>query len=206
MNNSKHSNFSKVTLIAVCGLGGSGKSTLGEYLSSNLNIPHYHIGQVLLDECKKMNIEPTRENGKILGKKLGIIDNEKPFLFFNLSYHYMRSLYAPNQLVFFDAIRSVAELDYLKVREKTLLVGVYTNKEERYIRLFNRSSQNRRTMTEQQIIERDMKELGLSFDEKSDFNVGALLGLSDFLVITTKEDSRFDTYKKLVEFISSIKH
>jgi dephospho-CoA kinase len=193
-----------ITLIAVCGLGGSGKSTLGEYLKSNLAIPYYHIGQILVDECNRLQIEPTRENKKLVGEKTGVVDKYDSFHFFEESYAYMRSVYKHPCLVFFDAIRSTLELNYLREKENVLLVGVLVDKNERYKRLRYRQLKNRRSMSNQEIYERDLIELGLGKDHLPYFNVGTLLGLSDIFISTTASQFNIRPYNELVDYIINL--
>jgi dephospho-CoA kinase len=191
-----------ITLIAVCGLGGSGKTTLGEYLRSNLSIPHYHIGQILVDECQRLHIDPTRDNKKSIGEKLGVIDQGNPLHFFDLSYQYMRSIYKLPRLVLFDALRSPLELSYLHEKENVLLIGVFVDKNERYKRLRDRNQKDRRLMTNQQIFERDLEELGLQPSKERYYDVGALLGLSDIFIMTTTSSKNLRPYDELVDYVS----
>ena len=187
-----------ISLIALCGLAGSGKSTLGEYLNQKLDIPYYHIGQILIDECRRMQIEATQKNKKIIGVKLGIIGTKNPLDFFMASYNYMRLLYPFPYLVLFDALRSHLELEYLYKQENVLLIGVCLDKDERYRRLGNT-----RKMSYQQILARDLNELGLRDDKNLHFNLGVLLGLADLFILTINDPSNPRPYDRLIDNITN---
>jgi dephospho-CoA kinase len=168
-----------IDLIAVCGMPGCGKSSLCEYAESRWMIPAYKIEQLLIDECQKRGVELCRENKRRLGKALGFHDTNQSTKFIEASYKYMRAKYAKPKLVIFDSIRSIEELTYLRLQEEVVLVGVCLDKEERYKRLQERSG-----MTKEEIQRRDLLELGLRNDYQKKFNVGYLLGVSDYHIVT----------------------
>lgn len=184
------------TLIALCGMPGSGKSTVSQHAMAKWRIPTYYAGQILVDECRRQGIVPSYKNVMQMGEKVGLFLLNDQLKFLSASYEDMRERFPAPRLVIFDSLRSIEELDYVRQFENVMLIGVVLDRDERYRRLRRRDG-----VTDGRIGERDLMELGYRQDFQRKLDVGHLLASADYYILTPRYDPPSNLYFDKLDFI-----
>jgi dephospho-CoA kinase len=145
-------------ILAIVGLPGSGKTTAIEAIS-DLGIV-VTMGDVVRDEAKRMNIEPSGRNlGEIAQqmrkkKGLGIIAKKCVDIIKKKK----------DDIVIIDGIRSLAEVNIFREFWKFPIIAVLVDEKKRLKRLFKRSRSDDPKNLEE-LKERDNRELNFGLDE-----------------------------------------
>ena len=145
-------------IIGFCGLPGSGKTTAIEAIKDLGTI--VTMGDVIRNEAKKRNIEPTGENLGKLAKALrekagpGVIAKKCIELIHTLT----------EEIIFVDGIRSHAEVSKFRNIWKFPIIAIEISIQERFKRLHERSRSDDPKILED-LKERDRRELNFGLNE-----------------------------------------
>lgn len=145
-------------ILAIVGLPGSGKTTAIEAIS-DLGIV-VTMGDVVRDEAKRMNIEPSGRNlGEIAQqmrkkKGLGIIAKKCVDIIKKKK----------DDIIIIDGIRSLSEVNIFREFWKFPIIAVLVDEKKRLKRLFKRSRSDDPKNLEE-LKERDNRELNFGLDE-----------------------------------------
>jgi len=178
-------------IIGFCGLPGTGKSTAIEAIADLGKI--VTMGDVIRDEAKKRNIEPSGKNlGKIakdLREKGGssVIAKKCIELIKNLD----------DEIVIVDGVRSFYEVNEFRREWKFPLIAIELSDQERFKRLYERArSDDSKSIDE--IIQRDKREIGFGLKE--------VVRNADYKIQndSTKEMLKTKTRKLVLEVIDKI--
>jgi dephospho-CoA kinase len=174
------------TIIAITGMPGAGKSTFAKAASQQMDIRTWYVGQPLLDECARRGLPPAYANRMDMGHRLGLFDSADPLKFIAHSYSAMRAAHHHPQPVIFDSVRSLAELEFLKSKnESVILVALLQGQAERTRRLAKRDN-----LPLEFVQRRDQMESGVSTTNDRHFSVGQLLALADHYVLSPNSDNQ----------------
>ena len=174
-------------IIGFCGLPGSGKSTAIEAIADLGKI--VTMGDVIRDEAKKRNIEPSAKIAKDLRKKGGpsVIAKKCIELIKNLN----------EEIVIVDGVRSFYEVNEFRREWKFPLIAIELSDQERFKRLYERArSDDSKSFDE--IKQRDEREIGFGLKE--------VVRNADYKIQndSTKEMLKTKTRKLVLEVIDKI--
>jgi dephospho-CoA kinase len=170
---------SQPTIIALTGMPGAGKSTFAKAACPQLGVPSWYIGQPLLEECSRRELQPTYANRMDMGHRLGLFDEADPLKFIAHSYAAMRTTYPHPLLVIFDSVRSPGELEFLKSKNgSVILVAILMGQGERFRRLAKRDS-----LPLEFVQSRDQMESGIAAANPRKLSVGQLIAIADHYIV-----------------------
>jgi dephospho-CoA kinase len=171
-------------VVAICGLPGAGKSTAIDAIRNLGSV--IIMGDIIRNEAKKSNLEPTSENlgriAKELRKKYGpnIIAEKCVELIKNQS----------DDIIFIDGLRSMAEVKVFRKHWKFPIIAIALEEKARFKRLFERArSDDPKSIDD--LKERDKREI--------EFGLEYVLDNADYIIKnnSTKEDLK-ERIRKLV--------
>jgi dephospho-CoA kinase len=155
-------------IIGFCGLPGAGKTTAIEAVKDLGKV--ITMGDVIRNELRKLNIEPSDDNLGDMAKKLrneggeGIIA-EKCIELIEKS--------GQSKIIFIDGIRSKAEVEVFRKKWKFPLIAIELNQKLRYKRIADRARKDdSRDLTD--IKQRDLREISFGLEtviKNADFHV-----------------------------------
>jgi len=149
---------SPLKVVGFCGLPGSGKSRA---IDAIVGLgPVITMGDVIRNEAKKRNIEPTGENLGKIAKELREKGGQKV-----VADKCVDLIKAQNSdIIFVDGLRSMAEVNAFRREWKFPIIAIDLNEEERFKRLLLRGrSDDPKTIEE--LKERDKREMSLGITE-----------------------------------------
>lgn len=177
-------------VLAICGLPGAGKSTAIDAIRNLGSV--ITMGDVIRNEAKKRNLEPTSENlGKIaedLRLKYGpnIIAEKCIDLIFKQQ----------NQIIFVDGLRSMAEVRVFRKYWKFPIIAVVIDEKSRFKRLFERArSDDPKSLAD--LKNRDKREIEFGLEE--------VVNNADYTIKndSTQEDLKERIRKLVLELINN---
>jgi dephospho-CoA kinase len=145
-------------IIGFCGLPGSGKSTAIDAIKDLGKV--VTMGDVIRNEAKKRNIEPTGENLGKLAEDLRI--KEGPGIIAKKCIELIHTL--TEEIIFIDGIRSYAEVSEFRNIWKFPLIAIELSTQERFKRLHERARSDDPKIIEDLKI-RDKRELNFGLNE-----------------------------------------
>jgi dephospho-CoA kinase len=145
-------------IIGFCGLPGSGKTTAIEAIKDLGTV--VTMGDVIRNEAKKRNIEPSGENLGKLAKELR--EDEGPGAIAKKCVELIQTL--TEEIVFVDGIRSCAEVNEFRNIWKFPLIAIEISTQERFKRLHERARSDDPKIIED-LKERDMREINFGLNE-----------------------------------------
>jgi dephospho-CoA kinase len=154
-------------VIGFCGLPGSGKSTAIEAIADLGKI--VTMGDVIRDEAKKRNIEPSAENLGKLAKELR--KKGGPAIIAKKCIEKIKNFNV--QIVIVDGIRSFYEVNEFRKEWKFPLIAIELSNQERYKRLYERARSDD-SKSYDEIKQRDQREIGFGLKEvvhKADYKI-----------------------------------
>jgi len=165
-------------IIAILGMAGSGKSEAANYFIKK-GFSYVRLGQIVMDEIKKRNLELSEKNEKIIRdgfrKKLGMA----AFAILNT-----KKINKIKNDVVIDGLYSWEEYVYFKHKYKNLLcLSIYASPKTRYQRLVGRDKKHKddpqmkfRSFTLKEAKKRDISEI-----QKS--SKGGPIAMADYTII-----------------------
>ena len=177
-------------VLSICGLPGSGKTTAIEAIE-DLGVV-VTMGDVVRNEAKKRNLEPSGNNiGKIakeLREKGGsaIIAEKCVDLIKNRK----------EDVIFVDGVRSLSEINIFRKFWKFPIIAIIVDEEKRFKRLFERNrSDDPKSIEDLQ--ERDKREI--------EFGLDKVLENADYIIQnnTTIEDLKKKTREVVIDVINN---
>ncbi len=169
-------------ILAIVGLPGSGKTTAIEAIR-DLGIV-VTMGDVVRNEAKRRNIEPSGNNLGKIAKELR--ENQGPGIIAKKCMDLIMK--KKNEVIIVDGIRSLVEVRIFRTNWKFPIIAIIVDEKNRLKRLFNRfRSDDPKDLEE--LKERDRRELKFGLDkviEKADYNISNNSTIDD-LKITTKD-------------------
>ena len=145
-------------ILGFCGLPGSGKSTAIEAIADLGKI--VTMGDVIRDEAKKRNIEPSGENLGKLAKELRELGG--PSAIAKKCIESIKNL--DDEIIIIDGVRSFYEVDEFRKEWKFPLIAIELSDQERFKRLYERNrSDDPKSIEELQ--ERDKREVRFGLKE-----------------------------------------
>ena len=168
--------------MGVTGMAGAGKATVRKMVGK-LGYPVVVMGDVIRDEAKRRNLEPTPENIGFVMLKLR--EEEGPYAVAKRCIPQIKA--AKSKVVFVDGIRSLDEVEEFKRHFANFrVIAIHASPETRFKRLFKRGRsddpKNRKTF-----IERDARELSVG--------LGDVIVTADHTIIN--EESRKELERKV---------
>jgi dephospho-CoA kinase len=145
-------------IIGFCGLPGSGKSTAIEAIVDLGKI--VTMGDVIRDEAKKRNIEPSGENLGKIAKDLRELGG--PSAIAKKCIESIKN--SDDEIIIIDGIRSFYEVREFRKEWKFPLVAIELSDQERFKRLYERARSDDSKSVEQ-IKQRDEREIGFGLKE-----------------------------------------
>ncbi|MHA1985235.1 MAG: AAA family ATPase [Promethearchaeota archaeon] len=165
-------------ILAIVGLPGSGKSTAIEAIK-DLGIV-VTMGDIVRDEAKKKNIEPSGSNlGKIAQQ---LRKDEGPGIIAKKCVELI--IKKTDEIIFIDGIRSLSEVNIFRKLWKFPIVAIIVDEKKRLRRLFKRSRSDDPKNLEE-LKERDRREL--------EFGLDKVVKAADYKI---KNNSTIDDLKK----------
>lgn len=177
------------TIIGIVGTIGSGKDTVGEYISKKLAIPSLQISQPLKDIAKERGVEPTRENIIQIGSQL-VKENGAGFLLKLLIDKVQKDL------MIVTGIRVVEVIEYARENYNLILLAITAEPEIRFKRCVERNKLGE-AKTLEEFIENEQK-------ENSPPNAQRLfecLTLADYTI--SNNDDTDTLFKEVDEFLKA---
>lgn len=173
-------------IIALCGMPGSGKTTVKQLAQKHFGLPSWYIGQPLVDACLSAGLEPTYANRMEAGASLGLFESGDPLKFIKYSTRLMTGRYPNAPALIFDSVRSLPELQFIQSSDQQLaLVAVILGRPERHRRLVRRDG-----LEVSQVEARDCMEIGLTDPFMRALDVGRLIAIADYYILTPSDDAR----------------
>ena len=174
-------------VIAICGLPGSGKTTAIEAIE-DLGII-ITMGDVVRNEVKKLNLEPSGANIGIIAKKLR--EEGGPAVVAEKCVELIKGKDA--EVIFIDGVRSLSEIDIFRKFWKFPIIAIVIDEKVRFNRLFERNRSDDPKSIEE-LIERDKREIAFGLDK--------VLENADYIIYnnSTIEDLK-DKTRKIVKSI-----
>jgi dephospho-CoA kinase len=167
-------------VLAICGLPGAGKSTAIDAIRNLGSV--ITMGDVIRNEAKKRNLEPTSENLGNIAKDLRLkygpnIIAEKCVELINKQ---------ENEIIFIDGLRSMAEIKVFRKYWKFPIIVIVLDENNRFKRLFERArSDDPKTLAD--LKNRDIREI--------EFGLNEVLNNADY---TIKNDSTKENLKERI--------
>ncbi|MBD3204077.1 AAA family ATPase [Candidatus Woesearchaeota archaeon] len=143
-----------MSIFAVVGMCGSGKSTATEFLEKN-GFSKIRFGQITIDEIKKRNLSVNEKNEKKIREELRKKHGMAAYAILNIPK--IISLLNKNNNIVLDGLYSWEE--YLILKEEfpeIKIICIYASPEKRYQRLSEREI---RPLTEEEAFLRDKAEI-----------------------------------------------
>ncbi|MHA2037303.1 MAG: AAA family ATPase [Promethearchaeota archaeon] len=145
-------------ILALVGLPGSGKSTAIDAIR-DLGVV-ITMGDIVRDEAKKRNIDPTGTNlGKIAQQ---LRKNEGSGIIAKICVDLISK--KKEKVIFIDGIRSLAEVNIFRKYWEFPIIAIIVDEKIRFRRLFKRSRSDDPKNLET-LKERDVRELGFGLDK-----------------------------------------
>lgn len=174
-------------ILGVTGLAGCGKDTVAKYLVEKYNFDWFNFSDILRDECKKQNIEPTKMNLSKIGDKyreekgmgglaVGILEKIKK---------------SEKNKIAITGFRSPEEVDYIRNNvEDFTLIEIRTDPLIRWERRKESDPQNK-----EEFFERDSRDKELK-------GLGKVIDISDEVISnnSTVQDLKKETDKFITDF------
>ncbi len=178
-------------IIGLTGTIASGKSTVADILKEK-GFEHHTYSDILRQEAKKRDIEPTRENLQKLGNKFKE-ESKNMGILSRLIIENSRS-----ENIIADGIRTIDEIKELKEHPDAYVIGIDASQEIRYKRLEERKRSGDPLSFEQFKKIDDHENKGLTPGQE----INKCLKECDFLIVN--EDSIEDLNKKLEKILVEI--
>lgn len=174
-------------VIGFCGLPGSGKSSAIEAIKDLGTI--ITMGDVVRNEAKKRNIEPSGENiGKIA---LELRKNGGPEIIAVKCVELIKN--EDSEVIFIDGLRSMVEVDVFKKHWKFPVIAIELDEKTRFERLLKRGrSDDPKTLEE--LRERDKRE--------REFGLNEVMKSADYKIENNISEKKFK--KKIRKLIKKI--
>lgn len=171
-------------IFAICGLPGSGKSTAIDAIRDLGSV--IIMGDVIRNEAKKRNIEPTSENLGTIAKELRLKYGPNVIAEKCVDLIYEQS----NDVIFIDGLRSMAEVKVFRKHWKFPIIAIVLEEKKRFKRLFERARSDDPKRIED-LKDRDKREIEFGLEE--------VLNNADYTIKndSTKEDLK-ERMRKLV--------
>ncbi len=183
------------TIIAICGLGGSGKDTTIQLLFEMVKGGMVHMRDVVEEEIRKRGMpitnESLREVATSMRKELGYDIMAKR------SIPHVKKALERHSLVIINSIKDMEETELYEkeLKENILLLAVYASPRTRFERLSRRGL--KWDMKDyKSFVWRDMKELG--------WGLGSAISLADYTIIN--EGSMKDLKESVSRFLDFVKN
>ena len=145
-------------VIGFCGLPGSGKSTVLEAIE-DLGVI-ITMGDIIRDETRKRDIEPTDENLGNIAQELR--DEFGPDILAEKCVVLIKDL--ESEVIFIDGLRSIAEVKVFRKSWKFPIVAIMVDDKIRYERLSKRARPDD-PKTLEDLRERDQREISFGLNE-----------------------------------------
>jgi len=172
-------------VVAVAGMPGSGKAAFQRALT-RMGYPVVVMGDVVREEAKLRNLEPTPENLGTLMLNLRAVDG--PAAVAKRCVPKLEK--ATEQIVGVDGIRSLNEVNEFKTHfTDFVLVAIHASPKTRYQRLFRRKRSDDPQDWET-FMERDLRELGVG--------MGDVIATADHMIVNEGTFSQLNTRIKKV--------
>jgi dephospho-CoA kinase len=177
-------------VIAICGLPGSGKTTAIEAVTDLGKV--VTMGDVVRNEVKRRNLEPSGSNIGIIAKKLrrkwgdAIIAEKCTELIKTLN----------EKVIIVDGVRSIPEVEIFRKFWEFPIIAIIVDDKLRFKRLFERHRSDD-PLTLKELKERDKREFGFGLEE--------LLKNADYFIEnnSTVEDLKKKTRKMVLDLIKN---
>ncbi|HMB26067.1 MAG TPA: AAA family ATPase [Patescibacteria group bacterium] len=183
-------------IITLVGMTGSGKSLAADYLQKQ-GFGFVRFGQVVMDELKRKNLEPTEENEKPIREQMRKDHGMAAMAVLNIP-KFDKILQEKNLVA--DGLYSWSEYKKLKqyYQNKILVVAIFAPPETRYKRLAQRKIKNKdkdlrnRPATYDQAHSRDYAEI-------ENIEKGGPIAMADHTIVNTKKKT--DLFHELDKII-----
>jgi len=183
--------MSKVKVIALVGMPGSGKGTCTDYMSENYGWPVIHFGNMVYDEVQKRGLDNVKdekfvredmrakEGPAVMAKRVAVKAKEY--------------LADGADVVVLDGLYSWSEFKHLHgvFSDSLLMLAVASPRHVRHERVVNRKDSHRQYTTEQ-IRERDIEEI-------ENLEKGGPIAYANYTILN--DSSLDDMLKKLNEIL-----
>lgn len=175
-------------VLGITGLSGCGKDTVAQYLKKKYNFEWFNFSDILLDECKKLKLEPTKMNLSKIGDKYRL---EKGMGGLALSiFEKIKDCEKTNIVI--TGFRSTEEVDYIRNNvEEFTLMEIRTDPLLRWKRRKTSDPQNK-----EEFFERDRRDKELK-------GLGKVINMVDLTIINNDNISELN--KKIDNFVTGLK-
>jgi len=172
-------------VVAVAGMPGSGKAAFRRVLTK-MRFPVVVMGDVIREEAKLRNLEPTPENLGTLMLNLRAADG--PAAVAKRCIPKLEK--STERIVGVDGIRSLPEVNIFKTHfPNFVLVALHASPKTRYQRLFRRKRSDDPQDWET-FMERDLRELGVG--------MGDVIATADYMIVNEGTFTKLNTQIKQV--------
>ncbi len=172
-------------LICIVGMAGSGKTTVRDILTNEYGFPFIRFGEITMEILKERGMEITEENERTIRESLRKEYGMEAYALLSISK--IKEMLSQNEAVIIDGLYSWEEYIFLKDNVESdvdiILLGVISNKNQRYYRM---SSRSERALQSEDLYVRDMREI-------KELNKAPPIVMADFYVCN---NSTYDDLRK----------
>ena len=159
-------------IIGITGTLGAGKGTIVDFLVREKGFVHYSVRGYLTEELTKLNLEHTRENMVNLANKL-----RSEFGPSFIVEEIFKKASLENQDCIIESLRTLGEIEALKLKGEFILFAVDADPRIRYERVFKRKSSTD-NISFDKFLEEEKKEMSSTDPAKQ--NLSKCISMADF--------------------------
>jgi len=183
-------------IIGLTGTIGAGKGAVVDYLVTHHSAQHYSVRNFLLQEISKRGLEPIRENMSLIANEF----RKQYGSAYIIERLYQQAITQGGRMVILESLRTVAEIELLRITDHCSIVAVDAPRKIRYTRIISRGSSTD-SVTMEQFITEEEKEMQSADSGRQ--NLSACITLAD--IVIQNDGTLNDLHKKIEIFLGELR-